>query len=73
MNNDWTLVVCIADCTRNEDDDLICPQCGDEYGDCECPGPTMDEYEYKEENGKLYARKLGAGNTATLIESQPKE
>ena len=45
-----------------EDEDFICHQCGNEYADCPCPGPTMDdEYEYKEEGGELYARKLLGG------------
>lgn len=41
-----------ADC----DDDGNCPVCGIDYGDCGCPGPTMDEMEYREVNGVLYAR-----------------
>lgn len=75
MKNKWILVVCIGDCTENEDGDFICPQCGYEFGDCPCPGPTMDEYEYKEEGGKLWARKLigckeqkvGVGDTAEPV------
>ena len=33
-----------------------CPECEEDYGDCPCPGPTMDEYEYEEINGVLMAR-----------------
>lgn len=32
-----------------------CSICGQEYGDCPCPGPTMDEYDYEIFNGELYA------------------
>lgn len=33
-----------------------CSVCGGDYTECPCPGPTMeDEYDYKEEDGELYA------------------
>lgn len=53
--NPWQEVVFSADC--NEDGD--CPHCGFDYGDCPCPGPTQDGYEYMEnEHGVMFARKL---------------
>lgn len=48
----WKRVVFAADC----DDDGFCPGCGDDFSDCGCPGPTMDECEYREIKGVLYAR-----------------
>lgn len=50
----WTKVVFASEC--NEEGD--CPNCGIDYGLCKCPGPTMDEYEYKETSSGLYARKI---------------
>jgi hypothetical protein len=36
----------------------VCPVCKIEYSECDCPGPTQDdEYEYKVEDNKLFARK----------------
>jgi hypothetical protein len=49
----WQKVVFAADC----DEDGNCPVCGIEYADCDCPGPTMDGYDYVERQGELYARK----------------
>jgi hypothetical protein len=52
--NDWIKVVFAADC----DEDGNCPVCGDDYGDCDCPGPTQeDEFDYEEFDGVLYARR----------------
>ena len=48
----WKRVVFAADC----DEDGFCPGCGDDFSDCGCPGPTMDECEYREIKGVLYAR-----------------
>lgn len=48
----WKPVVFSADC----DEDGNCPHCGIDYGDCDCPGPTQDGYEYKTIKGKLMAR-----------------
>ena len=54
LRGGWDLVVFSGDC--NEDGD--CPFCKIDYGDCTCPGPTMeDEYDYKEVGGVLYARR----------------
>ena len=50
----WKKVVFSADC----DDDGNCPQCGIDYADCDCPGPTQDDiYEYKEVRGIMYAKR----------------
>jgi hypothetical protein len=48
----WRPVVFSADC----DEDGNCPVCGIDYAECSCPGPTMDEYDYKEKGGQLLAR-----------------
>ncbi len=37
-------------------DDGECPQCGGEYSECPCPGPTMDDYDYKVIDNLLMAR-----------------
>ena len=31
-------------------------ECHGDYTDCPCPGPTMDDHEYIEANGKVLAR-----------------
>jgi len=49
----WLLVVFSADC----DEDGNCPQCGDDFGECDCPGPTMeDEFDYEFFEGEMYAK-----------------
>jgi hypothetical protein len=53
--NSWIKVVFSADC----DEGGCCPECEIDYAECECPDPTQDDlYEYKEEHGILYARRL---------------
>ena len=50
----WKPVVFASDVDENGN----CPECHDAYEECGCPGPTMDdEYEYKEIDGKLFAKK----------------
>jgi len=45
------------------DEDGICPECGEDFGDCPCPGPTMEEeYDYCEFDGILYAKPKEALN-----------
>ena len=50
----WVRVVFAAEVA----DDGLCPVCKDvEFGDCPCPGPTMQElYEYQEVEGVLIAK-----------------
>lgn len=48
----WRKVVYAADC----DEDGNCPLCAIDYSECDCPGPTMDDLEYKWVDGELYAR-----------------
>jgi hypothetical protein len=57
----WRQVVFSADC----DEDGNCPVCGIDYADCDCPGPTMDEYEYKEKGRQLLARPKNFFSSAT--------
>ena len=47
-------VVFAAEC----DDEGNCPQCGDDFGDCECIGPTEDDVEYIWIDGELYGKRL---------------
>jgi hypothetical protein len=53
----WVPVVCADECDPCEMcGEPVCPACHDHYADCECPGPTMDEYEYCEFDGVLFAK-----------------
>ncbi len=53
----WIKVVFASDCSPCEDcGEPVCEQCQEHYADCDCPGPTMDEYEYKEAKGIMYAK-----------------
>lgn len=36
----------------------LCRDCGSDYADSPCPGPTQDGFEYVEHDGLLYARRL---------------
>lgn len=61
-DDEWIKVIFAADCIYEDWDTekefAICPVCNTDYADCDCPGPTMeDEYEYKEIDGVLYAKK----------------
>ena len=56
----WTKVVFAGDLLPDEDGELsICPVCMEDYAECGCPGPTMDEYyDYMfDENGVMWANK----------------
>jgi hypothetical protein len=55
----WQQVVHSADC----DEDGNCPICKDvDFGDCPCPGPTSDGYEYAiTSDGVLVAREDHVG------------
>jgi DNA (cytosine-5)-methyltransferase 1 len=50
----FSRVVFAAEC----DDEGNCPQCGDDFGDCECIGPTEDDVEYIWIDGELYGKRL---------------
>lgn len=54
----WKLVKLASDCVPCEScGEPVCEDCDVHYFECDCPGPSQDdEYEYKEENGKLYAK-----------------
>ena len=47
-------VVFAAEC----DDEGNCPQCGDDFGDCECIGPIEDDVEYIWIDGELYGKRM---------------
>lgn len=49
----WKPVVYSADC----DEWGNCPECGIEYSECNCIGPTMDAVDYIERNGVMWGRK----------------
>ena len=51
-NRKWRKVVYAAEC----DEFGNCPICDIDYSECDCPGPTMDECEYRWIDGELYAR-----------------
>ncbi|AIT13309.1 hypothetical protein DSS3P1_74 [Ruegeria phage DSS3-P1] len=41
------------------DEDDCCSICGQDYAECPCPGPTMDDdWEYEFFDGTLYARRV---------------
>jgi len=49
----WKPVAFSGDCNKDGE----CSICGEDYSECACPGPTMDEYEYLENGqGTLFAR-----------------
>lgn len=55
----WMPVSFAGDCLGGDCDELgdECSICGLDYADtCQCPGPTHDRYEYKEDGGELFAR-----------------
>jgi len=47
--NEWKKVSFASDINEDE-------ECGEDYTDCPCPGPTQDGIEYKEIDGVLYGR-----------------
>lgn len=51
----WKQVCFAGDC----DEDGVCPKCGMDYAESDCPGPTMEDHEYLEnQQGQLFARVL---------------
>jgi hypothetical protein len=50
----WVKVVFSSECNAEGD----CPNCGIDYAECKCVGPTMDDYEYQETADGMYARKI---------------
>ncbi len=54
----FSRVVFAAEC----DDEGTCPQCGDDFGDCDCIGPTEDDVEYIWIDGELYGKRLANSN-----------
>ena len=58
-DNDWKRVVFASECKPcGMCREPICRYCYEHYADCDCPGPTQDEYEYKEVKGRMYAKLL---------------
>ncbi|MEY9235439.1 hypothetical protein ABIF78_007762 [Bradyrhizobium japonicum] len=53
----WRRVVFSSEC----DEDGFCPVCGEDYAECDCPGPTMDDHEYRWIGDRLYARLIETG------------
>ena len=68
----WKRVIYASDCERDMDGcdgELKCPECGDEYAECACPGPTMDdEYDYQIRGGVQYAKPKGWWTTERGLE-----
>jgi hypothetical protein len=55
MEGGWREVVFAVECDEDTDE---CP-CGVDYcGECVCPGPTEDGYEYCEVEGIMYWRRI---------------
>jgi len=57
----WVKVVEAGDCIYHawdiDHECPTCPQCGQDYAECSCPGPHQDDiFDYKEINGDLYAK-----------------
>jgi hypothetical protein len=50
--NRWRRVIFAADCDEEGD----CPICKSDYALCDCPRPTMEDYEYRMVFGVLYGR-----------------
>jgi len=64
-NSDWQRVIHSCEC----DEFGNCPVCEIDYSECGCPGPTQDdEYEYRERDGILEARRLVQSNSDGRIE-----
>lgn len=61
----WKQVSFAADCLGGDEDECgdIYSICGEEYAECDCPGPTQDGYEYQEIDGIMYARIATEGGT----------
>lgn len=64
---DWQKVVFAGDCLECENcGEPFCDQCGQHYADCACPGPTQDdEFEYREVDGVMEARRLPVDGNAS--------
>lgn len=56
----WKRVKFLADLLDPETEEAICDECGVDWADCECPGPTQDGIEYVERHGVLFGRPEGA-------------
>ncbi len=55
----WRKVIWAADCKECDCcGEPVCPICDVHYAECDCPGPTQDEVEYKTINGIEYGRML---------------
>lgn len=55
----WKLVKFSADILGPDEDNLDCPDCGIDFGECDCYGPLQDGLEYKEIDGFLFGRPEG--------------
>ena len=56
----YVKVVFSADVDEDTDE---CPQCGGDYVECDCPGPTMDGYDYEvSAENVLYAKRVSEGD-----------
>jgi hypothetical protein len=72
----WQKVIHIGDCIFEDwDEDFelaICPNCLIDFSDCHCPGSMQDdEYEYKEFDDILYAKRLDFKNWDLMIAFPP--
>ncbi len=66
LGPEWIRVVFADECEGYPEEGCICPVCGIDYSECDCPGPTQDDiYEYAECGDVLYARPKASGGDTT--------
>ena len=63
VSEGWKLVSFAGDCAGGDEETgelgYECSVCGGDYTECPCPGPTQEEdFEYKLDDGILFARRL---------------
>jgi len=70
QDSTWKVVSFAADCIQSpewgdtDEPGDICSICGLDYcGECECPGPTHDGYEYEYFGDVLMARLISPANS----------
>lgn len=67
----WKLVKFSSDFLDAEGEPEDCPDCGIDFGDCDCYGPTQDGIEYKVIDGFLFGRPEGDAGKPTWGNQTP--
>jgi|WetSurMetagenome_2_1015567.scaffolds.fasta_scaffold63145_4 hypothetical protein len=65
----WKTVKFLGDLLNSETEEALCPDCGIDWADCDCPGPTQDGIEYVEVDGVMFGRQEG-GNGKPVWSNQ---